>query len=102
MMLQTTLPDLPALDAQILGIVLLAFLGGMAVPTRYGLLRLRGFGRLFASKLPAKPPAGMDREEWLRQATRPVAPDIEEQAGEDPGEQGTDQGDQPGGESGGT
>ncbi|MFC7140019.1 hypothetical protein ACFQMA_09255 [Halosimplex aquaticum] len=86
-----TVPEVPTPSAKVLGIVLLAFLGGMAVPTRYGLLRLRGFGRLFASKIPAKPPAGMEREQWLRQADAPLArghPDggAEVEAGADQGD----------------
>jgi len=59
-------------DGQTLGAFILAFLAGMAVPTRYGLLRLRGFGRMLASKIPAKPPAGVDREDWLQQAEGPL------------------------------
>jgi len=76
MILQTA-SSIPVPDGQTLGAFILAFLGGMAVPTRYGLLRLRGFGRMMASKIPAKPPAGVDREEWLQRAegVAPVEPD---------------------------
>ncbi|WP_435062373.1 hypothetical protein [Halobaculum sp. EA56] len=37
--------------------VLVAFIGGMCVPFRYGIERLRGFGRAVVSRLPYKPPA---------------------------------------------
>ncbi|MFC7069482.1 hypothetical protein [Halobaculum lipolyticum] len=40
-----------------IAVVLLAFVGGMCVPFRYGIERLRGFGRAVVSKLPYKPPA---------------------------------------------
>jgi len=81
---------IPVPDGQTLGAFILAFLAGMAVPTRYGLLRLRGFGRMMASKIPAKPPAGVEREEWLRRAegatsVEPVDGDPDGAAVEEPG-----------------
>ena len=55
--LQTTLPAIPEGSGAVLGMVLLAFIGGMTVPTRYGIERLNGFGRAVASKIPYEPPA---------------------------------------------
>jgi hypothetical protein len=67
-----------------LGVVLLAFLAGMAVPTRYGLERFAGFGRWFAGKLPYKAPPGTDAETAMVEAT-----DGEDSPGEpDQGETG--------------
>jgi len=56
-------------DPSLLGFALLAFLAGMAVPTRYGLERLAGFARWFVAKLPYEPPPGKDRGEALEDAT---------------------------------
>ena len=39
-----------------LAVVAVAFIGGMCVPFKYGIERLRGFGRALFSKLPYKPP----------------------------------------------
>jgi hypothetical protein len=66
--MQGALPALPLPDAQTLGIVLVAFLGGMAVPTRYGMERVEGFGRLVASKLPYKSPPGTDEQQAMTEA----------------------------------
>jgi len=48
---------------------LLAFIMGMCVPFKYGIERLRGFGRAALAKLPYKPAEDSDRElsEWGRQ-----------------------------------
>ncbi|TQR22068.1 hypothetical protein C9J85_03055 [Haloferax sp. wsp5] len=59
-------PRLP--DPQTVALCLL-FSSGMAVPTRYGMERIEGFGRLVASKLPYKAPPGTD-EETAMQATQ--------------------------------
>lgn len=40
-----------------ISLFILAFVLGMCVPFRYGIERLRGFGRAGLSKLPYKPPA---------------------------------------------
>jgi len=39
-----------------ISLFILAFVLGMCVPFRYGIERLRGFGRAGLSKLPYKPP----------------------------------------------
>jgi len=41
---------------------LLAFIMGMCVPFKYGIERLRGFGRAALAKLPYKPAEYSDRE----------------------------------------
>ncbi|WP_240940646.1 hypothetical protein [Haloarcula argentinensis] len=41
----------------------------MAVPTRYGMERIEGFGRFVAAKLPYKPRPGMDEETAMQEAT---------------------------------
>ena len=58
--------QLPA--SSLLGVALLAFLAGMAVPTRYGLERFAGFGRWFASKLPYKPRPGKNEDDAMKEA----------------------------------
>jgi len=88
--LQTAL-EVPSIDPQIAAVLsfgVVMFVAGMAVPVRYGILRIRGFGRLMASKIPAKPPAGMDREEWLRQAEAGPTPEPDDG---DPDVEGVDQ-----------
>ncbi|MHB9287369.1 hypothetical protein ACKVMT_10065 [Halobacteriales archaeon Cl-PHB] len=45
-----------SLPTDLIAFALLAFLAGMAVPTEYGMERVAGFGRWFASKFPYKPP----------------------------------------------
>lgn len=55
-------------SSSLLGVALLAFLAGMAVPTRYGLERFAGFGRWFASKLPYEPKPGKNEEEAMEEA----------------------------------
>lgn len=57
----------PATTAGII-IFTLGILIGMSVPFRYGVERLHGLGRWGLSKLPYKPPPGMDEEEAMQQA----------------------------------
>lgn len=64
------IPDLPS--AQMLGLALLMFIAGMAVPTRYGLERLNGFGRFMASKLPYQAPPGKEEAEAMVEAVEDV------------------------------
>ena len=52
-----------------LALVVLAFLAGATAPTYYAQERLRGFGRAVASRLPYKPPAGMETGEAMEAAT---------------------------------
>lgn len=44
-------------EPTMISVVVLAFTIGMCVPFKYGIERLRGFGRAGISKLPYKPPA---------------------------------------------
>jgi len=53
----------------VLGAVLLAFIAGLALPFRFALERLRGFGRWFVGKLPYEPPPGEDEQQALEDAT---------------------------------
>lgn len=53
---------------EILIAFLFGYLAGLAVPTRYGLERLSGFGRRAVSKLPYEPPPGKEEEEALADA----------------------------------
>ncbi|MUV87834.1 hypothetical protein GJ631_15055 [Natronomonas sp. CBA1123] len=53
-----------------LALVVLAFLAGATAPTYYAQERLRGFGRAVASRLPYKPPAGMETGEAMEAATQ--------------------------------
>ncbi|EMA23115.1 hypothetical protein C442_08816 [Haloarcula amylolytica JCM 13557] len=48
---------------------LLMFIGGMTVPTRYGIERLEGFGRFMAAKIPYRPEPGKDEETAMQEAT---------------------------------
>ncbi|MFC7072971.1 hypothetical protein ACFQJ7_13130 [Halovenus rubra] len=57
-----------------LSVALLAFLAGMVVPTRYGMERLAGFGRWFASKQPYKPQPGKDEKEAMQEAVEQDGP----------------------------
>jgi hypothetical protein len=67
--LQTDGVSLPALPSgEIVALVVLALLAGMAVPTAYGIERLQGFGRAVVSKVPYRPPPGMEKKEALRLA----------------------------------
>ena len=54
-------------SSSLLGVALLAFLAGMAVPTRYGLERFAGFGRWFASKLPYEPKPGKNEDDAMKE-----------------------------------
>jgi len=60
------IPAIP--DVQTLALCLVAFLGGMTVPTGYGIERLNGFGRLIASKLPYQSPPGKEESEAMQKA----------------------------------
>lgn len=40
------------IDTECLSVAVLFLVGGMAVPFRYGMKRLRGFGRYVADRLP--------------------------------------------------
>lgn len=55
---------------QTLAYGVLAFSAGAAVPSYYAMERMAGFGRAALSKLPYKPPAGMEREQALAAASR--------------------------------
>lgn len=61
-----SLPSTPS--AEIVAIAVLFLLAGMAVPTRYGIERLEGFGRYVASGLPYKPPPGKDEQTAMQEA----------------------------------
>lgn len=61
-----TLPQLP--DPSTVSMALFFLLTGMAVPTRYGIERLNGFGRAMVSRLPYQPPPGKDEETALQEA----------------------------------
>lgn len=47
---------------QTISLFVLAFIIGMCVPFKYGIERLRGFGRAALAKLPYKPPEDSDGE----------------------------------------
>ncbi|WP_336001459.1 hypothetical protein [Halorientalis halophila] len=53
---------------EMVAVALLFFLAGMTVPTRYGIERLEGFGRIMAAKLPYKAPPGQDAETAMQEA----------------------------------
>lgn len=61
--------SIPTPAAETAAFGLLCFIGGMAVPTRYGMERVEGFGRLVASKLPYKAPPGTDAETAMQEAS---------------------------------
>ncbi|KAA9399682.1 hypothetical protein [Haloarcula sp. CBA1129] len=67
--MQSAITQLPIPEVQTLAYGLLWFLGGMAVPTRYGMERVEGFGRAVASKLPYKAPPGTDEQAAMQEAT---------------------------------
>jgi len=83
-MQSAALSQIPTPEAQTLAYCLISGLAGLAVPTRYGMERIEGFGRLAASKLPYMAPAGVDEETAMIRATRgqPVAQPDDEQASE--------------------
>jgi len=66
--MQSALPALPIPDAQTVSLAVLMLVAGMAVPTRYGIERVEGFGRAVASKLPYQPPPGKEEQEAMQQA----------------------------------
>lgn len=49
-------------EPMMVSVVILAFIIGMCVPFKYGIERLRGFGRAALAKLPYKPPEDSDGE----------------------------------------
>ncbi|QKY18383.1 hypothetical protein Hrr1229_005710 [Halorubrum sp. CBA1229] len=59
--------NLPAAAA-----VLIAYIAGTFTPGGYAGERLQGFGRVVASKLPYKPPPGMEETEALEAASEGV------------------------------
>ncbi|QLG29460.1 hypothetical protein HUG10_09180 [Halorarum halophilum] len=58
-----------AVPAEWVAVVVLAFTAGMCVPFRYGIERLRGFGRVVIGKLPYAPPPGKEEGEAMEAAT---------------------------------
>lgn len=46
------------------------FIGGMSVPTYYGIERMAGFGRWVADRLPYLPPPGKDEAEAMEDAIK--------------------------------
>ena len=62
------LPAMPLPDAQTVALAVLMLVAGMAVPTRYGMERVEGFGRAVAAKLPYRPPPGTDEQEAMQEA----------------------------------
>lgn len=67
--MQSAIANIPTPSASMLAYGLLMFIGGMTVPTRYGIERLNGFGRFMASKLPYLAEPGMDEETAMKEAT---------------------------------
>ncbi|MGB9953698.1 hypothetical protein ACOZ4F_15030 [Haloarcula marismortui] len=67
--MQSVISQIPLPTAESAAYGLLMFIAGMTVPTRYGIERLEGFGRVMASKLPYMAPPGMDAETAMQQAT---------------------------------
>lgn len=55
--------------SEMIAALLLAFTAGMCVPFRFGIERLRGFGRAVVSKLPYQPPPGVEEGRALEAAT---------------------------------
>ncbi|TKX86217.1 hypothetical protein EXE43_09615 [Halorubrum sp. SS5] len=53
----------------VIAAIVLAFAAGMVVPFYFALERMRGFGRALASKLPYKPPPGVEEGQAMEQAT---------------------------------
>jgi hypothetical protein len=66
--MQGALTSLPTPEAQTLAVGVLCLLAGMAVPTRYGMERVEGFGRFVVSKFPYKAPPGRDEETAMQEA----------------------------------
>ncbi|WP_254272179.1 hypothetical protein [Haloarcula marina] len=67
-MIALQLSQIPTPDAQSLALAVLCLVAGMAVPTRYGMERIEGFGRWVASKLPYKAPPGKESEQAMADA----------------------------------
>lgn len=61
-----TLPQPP--DPATVSLAMFFLLVGLAVPTRYGIERVNGFGRAMVSRLPYQPPPGKDEETALQEA----------------------------------
>lgn len=76
--------SLPVPSANAVAFGVLCLLAGMAVPTAYGIERLQGFGRAVVSKIPYRPPPGMEQEKALRTAVERE----ESVATDDPDKQG--------------
>ncbi|GGK63473.1 hypothetical protein [Haloarcula sebkhae] len=57
-----TIPQITP-DPQVISLCLLFFMGGLAVPTRYGMQQVEGFGRLVASQIPTKSKSGVEPSE---------------------------------------
>ena len=45
-----------SIATEVIAVVVLAFTAGLCVPFRYGIERLRGFGRAVVGQLPYEPP----------------------------------------------
>ncbi|MFT4921059.1 MAG: hypothetical protein ACI8XM_000252 [Haloarculaceae archaeon] len=60
---------LESIPVRAVSVVVVAFIAGATAPTYYAQERLRGFGRSVASRLPYKPPAGMDEDEAMLAAS---------------------------------
>ncbi|WP_435348994.1 hypothetical protein [Haloarchaeobius sp. HRN-SO-5] len=60
--------ELPTVAPEVVSAIVLAFIAGATVPTYYAQERLRGFGRVMASKLPYEPPPGKSEQEALEEA----------------------------------
>lgn len=58
--------------------VVLAFLAGATAPTYYAQERLRGFGRAVASRLPYRPPPGVEEATAMEEAADDTADDPDE------------------------
>jgi hypothetical protein len=71
-----------------LAAVVLAFLAGATAPTYYAQERLRGFGRAVSSRLPYRPPAGLDESEAMEAATEAAVEEQVEAADETKSETG--------------
>jgi len=76
-MMQGALTAIPTPEAQTAALAILCFVAGMAVPTRYGMERVEGFGRFVASKLPYRAPPGRDEETAMQEAVDGDQPDQE-------------------------
>ncbi|GGN97621.1 hypothetical protein [Haloarcula pellucida] len=66
--MQSAISAIPTPEAQTLAMAVLFFLGGMAVPTKYGIERVEGFGRWVAVKFPYQSPPGQDEQQAMKRA----------------------------------